>query len=61
MLSRVFLIKRGECCGHKCYMCPFEDKHSGLSNVVRADILNNLNELEIKELNNVAIKWNNYY
>ena len=56
MLSRVFLIKRGECCGHKCYMCPFEDKHSGSSNVVRADILNNLNELEIKELNNVTIK-----
>tara|TARA_X000001036_G_C20555558_1_gene756195 strand:+ start:68 stop:238 length:171 start_codon:yes stop_codon:yes gene_type:complete len=56
MLSRVFLIKRGKCCGHKCYMCPFEDKHSGSSNVVRVDILNNLNELEIKELNNLTIK-----
>ena len=33
MLSRVFLIKQGNCCGHKCLMCPYEKMHSGKAKI----------------------------
>ena len=56
MLSRIFLIKRGECCGLKCHMCPFEDRHSGSSKIIRQDVLKDLNDFEIEELESITDK-----
>ena len=50
MLSKVFLIKRGECCGNRCLMCPYENKHSGESNNLRMDVIDNLEDWEKEEL-----------
>tara|TARA_B100001996_G_C18410960_1_gene496842 strand:- start:409 stop:585 length:177 start_codon:yes stop_codon:yes gene_type:complete len=50
MLSKIFLIKQGKCCGHKCLMCPYENKHSGKSKKLRKGILENLDNWEKKEL-----------
>ena len=51
MLSRLFLIKQGKCCGKKCLMCPDKRKHSGKSKTIRNDVLNALEEWEKKDLN----------
>ena len=60
MLSRVFLIKQGKCCGNGCLMCPYNDKHSGTSNTIRDEVLNSLEPWELEELNsnpdNIIIK-----
>ena len=50
MLSRVFLINQGKCCGKKCMMCPYEKKHSGKSKLIRKSIINNLEPWERKEI-----------
>ncbi len=50
MLSRVFLIKQGHCCGHKCLMCPYEKMHSGKSKKIRNEVLIKLDDWEKKEL-----------
>lgn len=50
MLSKLFLIKQGRCCGHKCLMCPYEKMHSGKSNIIRKEILEQLEKWEKKEL-----------
>ena len=50
MLSRVFLIKQGKCCGHKCLMCPYENKHSGKSIKIRKSVIQSLEKWEKKEL-----------
>ena len=50
MLSRVFLIKQGNCCGHKCLMCPYEKMHSGKSKKIRNEVLEQLQDWEIKEI-----------
>lgn len=50
MLSRVFLIKQGKCCGHKCLMCPYENKHSGKSEKIRKSVIQSLEKWEKKEL-----------
>tara|TARA_B000000609_G_C24059757_1_gene285907 strand:- start:190 stop:351 length:162 start_codon:yes stop_codon:yes gene_type:complete len=50
MLSKVFLIKQGKCCGHKCLMCPYENKHSGKSKKIRKGVIENLEKWEKKEL-----------
>ena len=55
MLSRVFLIKQGKCCGNKCMMCPYTNKHKGKSSTIRKDVLKNLEEWEKEELNNQNI------
>jgi len=50
MLSRVFLIKQGNCCGHKCLMCPYEKMHSGKSKKIRNEVLEQLQDWEIQEI-----------
>ena len=55
MLSRVFLIKKGKCCGLKCLMCPYKNKHSGLSNQIRQTVWDDLKEWEKEELESVCI------
>ena len=52
MLSKVFLIKQGKCCGNGCLMCPYNDKHSGTSNTIRDEVLDSLEPWELEELNN---------
>tara|TARA_B100000902_G_scaffold258146_1_gene244401 strand:+ start:574 stop:759 length:186 start_codon:yes stop_codon:yes gene_type:complete len=38
MLSREFLLDRGYCCGHGCFMCPYEPKHQkGNENIGEPD------------------------
>ena len=54
MLSRVFLIQRGKCCGLKCLMCPYENKHSGLSTIVRHDIWKDLHNWELEALESTS-------
>tara|TARA_X000000950_G_scaffold104415_1_gene131600 strand:+ start:2702 stop:2821 length:120 start_codon:yes stop_codon:yes gene_type:complete len=34
-------------------MCPYEQKHSGKSRVVRKEIIQDLDEWELKQINNV--------
>tara|TARA_B100000579_G_scaffold428443_1_gene438594 strand:+ start:295 stop:492 length:198 start_codon:yes stop_codon:yes gene_type:complete len=50
MLSKVFLIKRGKCCGNRCLLCPYENRHSGESNNLRIDVIDNLEDWEKEEL-----------
>ena len=50
MLSKIFLIKRGKCCGNRCLMCPYENKHSGESNNLRIGVIDNLEDWEKEEL-----------
>ena len=50
MLSKVFLIKRGKCCGNRCLMCPYENRHSGESNNLRIGVIDNLEDWEKEEL-----------
>ena len=50
MLSRIFLIKQGKCCGNKCFMCPYTKKHSGKSKKIRSEILKSLENWEKEEL-----------
>ena len=50
MLSRVFLIKQGHCCGHKCLMCPYEKMHSGKSKKIRNEVIMQLQDWEKQEL-----------
>ena len=52
MLSKVFLIKQGKCCGNGCLMCPYDNRHSGASNTIRSEVLNSLEPWELEELNN---------
>ena len=60
MLSKVFLIKQGKCCGNGCLMCPYDNKHSGASSTIRSEVLNSLEPWELEELNsnpdNIIIK-----
>ena len=50
MLSKVFLIKQKKCCGNGCNQCPYENKHSGESRILRKDIIANLKIWEIAEI-----------
>ena len=50
MLSRVFLIKQGQCCGNGCLMCPYTEKHSGKSSQVRKEVIIDLEDWEKEEL-----------
>tara|TARA_Y100001954_G_scaffold121830_1_gene130935 strand:+ start:393 stop:575 length:183 start_codon:yes stop_codon:yes gene_type:complete len=50
MLSKVFLIKQGKCCGNGCLLCPYIDKHSGGCTEIRKDVLDSLEKWEQKEL-----------
>ena len=50
MLSIVFLIKQGHCCGHKCLMCPYEKMHSGKSKKIRNEVIMQLQDREKEEL-----------
>tara|TARA_B100001093_G_C26800269_1_gene1003045 strand:+ start:1373 stop:1552 length:180 start_codon:yes stop_codon:yes gene_type:complete len=51
MLSKVFLITQGKCCGRKCVMCPYTNKHNGTSKIVRKEVIDTLEKWEKKELN----------
>ena len=50
MLSRLFLIKQGKCCGNGCLMCPYEETHKGKSKKIRTEVLENLEKWEEQEL-----------
>ena len=50
MLSRVFLIKQGHCCGNKCLMCPYENMHSGKSTKIRNEVIEQLEDWEKQEI-----------
>ena len=56
MLSKIFLIKQGKCCGNGCLMCPYKEKHSGKSTEIRKDVLDFLEDWEKKELENFERK-----
>lgn len=56
MLSRVFLIKEGKCCGNGCLMCPYTNRHSGKSSTIKKEVLKNLESWERKALINVKLK-----
>lgn len=56
MLSKVFLIKQGKCCGNGCLMCPYVDKHSGKGTEIRKDVLGSLEEWEKEELKDFESK-----
>lgn len=55
MLSELFLIKQGRCCGHGCLKCPYIPKHSGKTNQFNKDILISLEDWELAELKNEGI------
>jgi len=50
MLSRIFLINQEKCCGLECLMCPYENKHSGLSSIIRQEVWNELEDWEKEQL-----------
>ena len=50
MLSKVFLIKQGKCCGNGCLMCPYVDKHSGKGTKIRKGVMDSLEQWEKEEL-----------
>tara|TARA_S200000501_G_C20803778_1_gene735220 strand:- start:500 stop:688 length:189 start_codon:yes stop_codon:yes gene_type:complete len=56
LLSKLFLIKQGKCCGHGCLQCPYIPPHSGASNKINIDVYNNLESWELKELKRAGIK-----
>ena len=51
MLSTVFLISEGKCCGKGCAMCPYTEKHSGTTTKIRKEVIDSLEGWEKKELN----------
>jgi hypothetical protein len=55
MLSTIFLIKQGKCCGRGCLMCPYTNKHSGKSKVIRGEVWNDLKDWEKEQLNMGAL------
>ena len=57
MLSKVFLINQGKCCGRKCVMCPYTNRHKGTSTTVRKKVIETLEKWEKKELS-IFIKDN---
>jgi uncharacterized protein (DUF779 family) len=50
MLARIFLLKRGECCGNGCLMCPYQEKHSKGSRHIRKEVLDDLEVWEKQQL-----------
>tara|TARA_Y100000768_G_scaffold89832_1_gene64653 strand:+ start:42 stop:203 length:162 start_codon:yes stop_codon:yes gene_type:complete len=50
MLSRLFLLNNGKCCGNGCLMCPYEPKHCKDSKIVRNEIYTNSRKEELKEI-----------
>lgn len=56
MLSKVFLIKQGKCCGNGCLMCPYVAKHSGKGTKIRKDVLSSLEKWEKEELKDFESK-----
>ena len=56
MLSREFLLERGECCGNGCLMCPYVDRHSGKCTKIRKDVLSSLEKWEKEELKDFESK-----
>ena len=56
MLSRVFLIKQGKCCGNGCFMCPYTNRHSGQSSTIKKEVFKSLEDWEIKALINVKLE-----
>ena len=37
VLTSLFLLKRGYCCGNKCKSCPYEPKHTKGSTEIKED------------------------
>ena len=59
MLSALFLIKQGKCCGNGCLMCPYTKKHSGKSDVISDDVLKSLEQWEIEDIEKFNIEAQN--
>lgn len=57
MLSKLFLIKQGKCCGHGCLQCPYIPRHSGMTNKININIFNNLEKWELEELKKDGIQF----
>tara|TARA_B100001029_G_C15042667_1_gene444786 strand:+ start:1587 stop:1787 length:201 start_codon:yes stop_codon:yes gene_type:complete len=55
LLSKLYLIKQGKCCGHGCFQCPYDPPHSGMTNKININIYKNLEEWELNELKNEGI------
>tara|TARA_B000000557_G_C20809633_1_gene459392 strand:+ start:254 stop:454 length:201 start_codon:yes stop_codon:yes gene_type:complete len=60
LLSTSFLLKKGKCCGHGCLKCPYIPRHSGKTNRVNPDIYAELDDWEIKELEEEGFTFNYY-
>ena len=61
MLSREFLLERGECCGNGCLMCPYEPKHEkGTTNTMNVfcGVYNQIGQL-IRQSSEVDGFWCN--
>jgi hypothetical protein len=50
MLSKIFLIKQGKCCGNGCLMCPYHKKHSRGTRRLRKEVVTNLENWEKEQL-----------
>tara|TARA_S200000501_G_scaffold37671_1_gene31078 strand:+ start:70 stop:237 length:168 start_codon:yes stop_codon:yes gene_type:complete len=54
MLSRLFLLKNGKCCGNGCFMCPYEPKHSKKSKLIRDEIYSICNSEELSAIKSLS-------
>lgn len=54
MLSRLFLLKNGKCCGNGCLMCPYKPKHCKDSKLIRDEIHSICSIEELKEINSLS-------
>ena len=53
MLSRVYLIQTGKCCGLECLMCPYEKKHSGSSELIRKEVWKRVRQSHLQKTHKV--------
>tara|TARA_B100000700_G_C14251197_1_gene492600 strand:+ start:108 stop:284 length:177 start_codon:yes stop_codon:yes gene_type:complete len=53
MLSRIFLIKQGKCCGNGCFMCPYHKKHTKGSKLISQRVIDSLEIWEKKEIQSI--------
>ncbi len=51
MLSRLLLLKNKMCCGHGCFMCPYQPKHSQNSSIIRSEVIKVCNDEELQVIN----------
>ena len=54
MLSRIFLIKQGKCCGNGCLMCPYHKKHTKGCDSISKKVIDSLEIWEKKEIQSMS-------